>query len=406
MEFRLPELGEGVYEAEMARWLVEVGATVKPGEALLEVLTDKASMEVPSPFAGVIEALRAEPGSKVAVGQVMLTYQGQEAAAKMPSPAKPAEAADVVAAPIAALSSNNGTTPVDAVPVKAAPSVRLMARKLGIEISRVQGTGPTGRILVEDLTNHVQAKTAQPAVAAKQAKADYGTPGTRVKFMGLRRRIAEQMVLSKRTIPHYTYVDECDVTEMVKLREALKEPFAKKGAKITYLAFFAKAVVAALKEVPIVNAMLDEAAGEIVLHDQYHLGIAVAAPNGLFVPVIRNADQLSLLELAKEIERLGSEVRSGKIKADELRGGTFTITSIGNLGGLFATPVINHPEVGILGIGKIVKRPVYDAQGAVKPADMVYLSLAFDHRVLDGAVGTAFGNAILKRLQNPVQMLV
>ncbi len=405
MEFRLPELGEGVYEAEMLRWLVEVGAAVKPGEALLEVLTDKASMEVPSPFAGVVESLLVQPGQKVAVGHVVLTYRGQEAAMKSSAPAKPAAVAAVVTAPSASMSSN-GAPSADAVPVKAAPSVRLMARKLGVDIARVQGSGPAGRVLVEDLSNHVQAKTAKPVAAAKEVKFDHGTPGTRVKFMGLRRKIAEQMVLSKRTIPHYTYVDECDVTEMVKLRESLKEPFAQKGAKITYLAFFAMAVVAALKEVPIVNAMLDEAAGEIVLHDKYHLGIAVAAPNGLFVPVVRNADQLSLLEMAKEIERLGSEVRSGKIKADELRGSTFTITSIGNLGGLFATPVINHPEVGILGIGKIVKRPVYDSNGVVKPADMVYLSLAFDHRVLDGAVGAAFGNAIIKRLQQPVQMLL
>ena len=286
--------------------------------------------------------------------------------------------------------------------LKAAPSVRMMARKLGIDLDKVQGTGPAGRILIEDLSRHV----APGASLAPKPAADYGQPGTRIKFAGLRRKIAEHMVHSKHTIPHYTYVDECDVTDLVKLRESLKEPFATKGIKLTYLAFFVKAVVAALKEVPIVNATLDEEAGEIVLHDQYHVGIAVAAPSGLIVPVVRAADQKGLLDVAKEIERLSTDARQGRSKLDDLRGGTFTITSIGNLGGLFATPIILHPQVGILGIGKIVKRPMFDERGQIKAVDMVYLSLAFDHRVLDGAAGAAFGNALIKQLQNPAVMLM
>ena len=236
--------------------------------------------------------------------------------------------------------------------------------------------------------------------------ADYGTPGTRVKFAGLRRKIGEHMVLSKHTIPHYTYVDECDVSALVTLRDSLKEPIARKGHKLTYLAFFVKAVAAALKEVPIVNASLDEKTEEIVLHDTCHIGIAVATPGGLVVPVVRDADKKSLLDVAAEIERLSSDARLGKLKLDELRGGSFTVTSIGNIGGLFSTPIINHPDIGILGVGKIVKRPIFDEHGQVRAADMLYLSFSFDHRVLDGAIGTAFGNAVIKHLHNPAAMLV
>jgi pyruvate dehydrogenase E2 component (dihydrolipoamide acetyltransferase)/2-oxoisovalerate dehydrogenase E2 component (dihydrolipoyl transacylase) len=279
-----------------------------------------------------------------------------------------------------------------------------MARKLGIDIGRVRGSGPNGRILVEDLSKHVQV--GRESAAPTEEPLDYGHPGTRIKLHGVRRLIAEHMVKAKRIIPHYTYVDECDVTELVRLREALKEPFARAGVRITYLPFFVKAVVAGLKAVPLVNASLDDEAGEIVLHDRYHVGIAVATRSGLFVPVVHDADKKGLLDIARAVERLSAEARTGKARLEDLRGGTFSVTSIGSLGGLFATPVIRHPEVGILGIGKIVKRPVFDDHGQVKPADMVYLSLSFDHRVLDGAVATAFGNVVMKHLQNPAAMLL
>jgi pyruvate dehydrogenase E2 component (dihydrolipoamide acetyltransferase)/2-oxoisovalerate dehydrogenase E2 component (dihydrolipoyl transacylase) len=196
------------------------------------------------------------------------------------------------------------------------------------------------------------------------------------------------------------------VTDLVRLRDGLRETFARSGMKLTYLAFVVKAVVAALEEVPIVNSRLDEEGGEIVLHDRYHIGIAVATPAGLIVPVVRDADRKDLAAVARDIDRLSSEARAGKSRLEDLRGGTFTVTSVGNIGGLFSTPVINHPEVGILGIGKIVKRPVFDAAGQVRPADLVYLSFSFDHRVVDGAVGAAFGNAIRRRLENPAVLLL
>jgi pyruvate dehydrogenase E2 component (dihydrolipoamide acetyltransferase)/2-oxoisovalerate dehydrogenase E2 component (dihydrolipoyl transacylase) len=207
-------------------------------------------------------------------------------------------------------------------------------------------------------------------------------------------------------VPHYSYVDEGDVTELVRLREAFKEPYAQRGVKLTYLAFFVKAAAAALKEVPLVNSSLDEAANEIVLHDQYHIGIAVATPGGLIVPVVRDVDRQDMAAIARDIERLSADARAGKTKLEDLRGGVFTVSSVGNIGGLISTPVINHPQVGILGVGKVVKRPVYDVAGNIHPAHIVYLSFSFDLRVVDGAVGAAFGNAMIRRLQMPAEMLL
>jgi len=405
MDFKLPELGEGVYEAELVAWLVEPGQTVKRGESLMEVLTDKATMEVPSPFAGTITGVQAQPGQRLKVGQVVLSFQptGESAPDAFNQPAKVPTIATVQPALGNRKNGPARTTVVSTATVKAAPSVRYLARKLGIDLHNVGGSGPEGRILIEDLTSQMQPAGGAKPQAEKQ---DYGRPGTRIKLQGLRRKIAERMVQSMQTIPHYAYVEECDVTDLVKLRESLKETHALAGVKLTYLAFTVNAVAGALKDIPLVNASLDEGAGEIVLHDHYHVGIAVATPGGLVVPVVHDADKKDLGQIARDIERLSAEARAGKAKLDDLRGGTFTITSIGNIGGLFSTPVINPPEVGILELGRIVKRPVFDAAGSVKPADMVYLSFSFDHRVLDGAVGAAFSNAIVRRLQNPGLLLL
>jgi pyruvate dehydrogenase E2 component (dihydrolipoamide acetyltransferase)/2-oxoisovalerate dehydrogenase E2 component (dihydrolipoyl transacylase) len=408
MEFRLPEIGEGVYEAEVARWLVKPGVAVRPGEGLLEVLTDKATMEVPAPFTGTIESLRAEEGQVIKVGDVVLSYQGSEAAAPVKqekaAAAPPARSTARVQPPPAVQSTARSEDGRARVPVKAAPSVRLMARKLGIEIERVRGSGPDGRVLVEDLAPKIAASISATPQAADAL--DYGKPGTRVKFYGVRRKIAEHLVYSKQTIPHYSYMDECDVTDLVRLRDSLKEPLGQQGVRLTYLAFFVKAAVAALKEVPIVNASLDEQAGEIVLHDRYHIGVAVATPSGLIVPVVHDADRLSLIDVARTLDRLSTDARAGRSKREDLQGGTFTITSFGNVGGLIATPIINHPQAGILGVGKVVKRPVFDEHEQIRAANMVYLSLTFDHRVLDGAVGAAFGNALIRYLRNPAALML
>jgi 2-oxoisovalerate dehydrogenase E2 component (dihydrolipoyl transacylase) len=411
VDFALPEIGEGVYEAELIRWLVEPGATVKRGQALAEVMTDKATMEVPSPFAGTITALRAQPGQMVKIGQVLLTYENVSKAAAEPRPSASAPDRSLTVAARTATMTPNGPLRAEAagrLPVKAAPSVRQMARKLGIDLAAIRGSGPEGRVLLEDLTSRLLAPKACASGLEPGAEVvvDYGKPGTRLKMQGLRRTIAQRMVQSKRVIPHYSYVDECNVTELVHLRNSLRDTYARAGIKLTYLAFFVKAVVAALKEVPIVNSSLDEQANEIVLHDRYHIGIAVATPAGLMVPVIHDAEEKDIGAIARDIERLSNAARAGKSRREDLLDSTFTITSVGSHGGLIATPVINPPEVGILALGKIVKRPVYDGAGQIRPADMIYLSASFDHRVVDGAVGAAFANAILTQLHNPAALLL
>jgi pyruvate dehydrogenase E2 component (dihydrolipoamide acetyltransferase)/2-oxoisovalerate dehydrogenase E2 component (dihydrolipoyl transacylase) len=279
-----------------------------------------------------------------------------------------------------------------------------LARKLGLDLGGVQGSGPEGRILIGDLSSAL--KPGAPTHTKPRPTFDLGKPGTRIKLQGIRRKIAEHMVHSKRTVPHYSYVDECDATRLVQLREDLKAPLAEKGIRLTYLAFLVQAVTRALKEVPIVNSTLDEESNEIVVHDRYHIGIAVAGPAGLVVPVVHDAGNKVLPEIAQEIARLSEDARSGKSRLEDLRGSTFTVTSIGNIGGLISTPVINLPNVGIMGVGQIVKRPVYDAAGNLRPADMLYLSFSFDHRVVDGAIGAVFGNAVRRQLEHPAALLV
>ena len=285
------------------RWLVKEGDRVKPGQGLLEVLTDKATMEVPAPFDGTIASFQVKEGQKLKIGDVLLTYQDKTPYV-MPAPAEVAD--DNNAAVVAKAAARNAEA------VQAAPSVRALARKLGVDIGRLRGSGPGGRILLEDLTGKV-AITGQAAPAA-----EYGRPGTRIKVQGLRRKIAEHMVHAKHTIPHYTYVDELDVSEMVRVRDGLRAAQDQRKYKITYLAFVVKAAsVQLLKEVPLANSSLDDAAGEIVLHDEYHIGFATATPGGLLVPVLHHADRMSILELASEIERLSAAARAGQAKRED-----------------------------------------------------------------------------------------
>lgn len=406
MDFALPPVGEGLIEVELVRWLVKPGDRVGRGQSLMEVMSDKATMEVPSAFAGQITDTLAEAGSKIKVGQLVMRY----ADANEPTPqamlatgAKPMVVRGELSGLLRSPPVSNGTA--TAILPSAAPSVRHLARKLGVELARVRGSGPGGRVLLEDLTQHLRPM-AQAETKPEMPKVDYGTPGTRTKLLGLRRKIAEHMVEAKRAIPHYSYVDECDLTDLVRMRSQLKETFAKVGVKLTYLPFVVKAVARALKQIPVVNATFDDASQEMTLHDSYHIGIAVAAPNGLIVPVVKDADKKDVAAIAMDIERLSQEARSGKSKLDDLKGGSFTVTSVGNIGGLISTPIINSPEVGILGLGKVVKRPAYDAAGLIRPADLIYLSFSFDHRVLDGAIGAAFGNAVIAQLQNPAALLL
>ena len=364
MEMKLPELGEGVYEAEFVQWRVRSGDAVVVGQPLAEVMTDKAVVEIPSPFAGQIVELKVAEGDILPVHHVILVYEDS----------------------------------VPAASVSASPKVRQKAREEGIVLAEVEASGPNGRVLESDLDAHVTPAAAEDRNAMEK-------PDERIPLRGLRRSIAETMARSKQNIPHYGYVDECDVSELVRLRQSLQPMFAKDGVKLTYLSFIVKAVGEALQEVPLVNASLDEAANEIVCHKRYDVGIAVAIEGGLIVPVVKNVDRLSVREIAAEIQRLSDVARSGQVQREDLVGATFTVSSIGGIGGLFSTPIVNPPQVGILGIGKIVRRPVYDDQNQLRPADMVHLSFSFDHRVLDGAVGAAFSNSIIEWLENPARLL-
>ena len=410
MDFALPPVGEGLIEVELVRWLVKAGDRVERGQPLLEVLSDKATMEVPSAFAGRITSTQAEAGSKIKVGEVVMGYEDDDGPLDFPDSmaagvAKPMVIRGELSGLLRGAAPANGAPKAAAAP-SAAPSVRHLARKLGVDLARVPGSGPAGRVLLEDLTPHLRPtaqETAKPSVAPAP---DYGTPGTRTKLLGLRRKIAEHMVAAKRTIPHYAYIDECDLTDLVRMRSQLKETLARVGIKLTYLPFVVKAVARALRQIPVVNSTFDETAQEVTLHNTYHIGVAVAAPNGLIVPVVKDADQKDVAAIAADIDRLSREARAGKSKLEDLKGGSFTVTSVGNIGGLISTPIINSPEVGILGLGKVVKRPVYDAAGQIHPADMLYLSFSFDHRVLDGAIGAAFGNAVIAQLQNPAALLL
>ncbi len=414
MDFPLPPVGEGLIEVELVRWLVRPGDAVVRGQGLAEVMSDKATMEVPAPFAGTVTSLAATPGTKVQVGQAILAYtlsggmrdseterQGESARANTGTTNGVATALAHTSVP----QSLSPSVPQSPLP-PAAPSVRLLARKFGVDLGRVRGTGPHGRILLDDLTPLLSPAGAKPAAAPEQPQLDLGTPGTRTKLVGLRRRIADHMAEAKRRIPHYSYIDECDATDLVRIRAQLRDPFVRAGVKLTYLAFVVKAVARALKEVPVANSTLDEAAGEIVFHDRCHVGVAVATPGGLIVPVVKDADKKDLPAVATDIDRMSREAKAGRARPDDLKGGTFTVTSVGNVGGLISTPIVNYPEVGILGIGKVVRRPVYDDHGRIRPADVLYLSFSFDHRVVDGAVGAVFGNAVARHLRSPATLLL
>ncbi len=404
MDYRVPELGEGVYQAEFVEWLVRPGQQIQRGQGLAEVLTDKATIELPAPFSGVIDEVAVQPGQTIEVGQAILRYTPDSGAA---ADRRAEGSARVPEATRARSAGVRRRDPGASDAVSAAPAVRRLARAIGVDLHDVPGSGPAGRVLIDDLGAFVRARRSDaPAGAPRRTgMPDLGTPGARVKLQGVRRLIAKHMVVSTRTIPHYSYIDECDVTAMVALRDELKRPLYAQGVKLTSLPFFVKAVVAALQRVPLINASLDEQADEIVMHDEYHIGIATATAQGLLVPVIHRADQLDLVRTAREIERLIRGAQAGTLARDELRGSTFTISSVGNIGGLVSTPIINHPEVGILAIGKVFQRPSYNESGAIVPARVAYLSFSFDHRVVDGGVGALFGNAVIDRLKEPRSLL-
>lgn len=384
-ELRLPDVGEGVAEGEIVRWLAAEGAAVREDDLLVEVLTDKANMEIPSPVAGVLSRILAHPGQTVKVGEVIALIETESRTASPPASEKAAAVPPAPAPP-----SVPPGHPSHEGDVLATPAVRKLAKDLGVDLSGVAGTGPGGRVSEEDVRNAAAASV--PAGEAEAAE-------ERIPFRGRRRLAAKKMSLAKSTVPHALLVDEADATNLLAMREALRGIAERERVKITVLPFLIQAVVTALRIHPAMNSSLDEERGEIVRKKRYDIGMAVDAEDGLVVPVIRNAGEKTIVELAREIERLAEAARGGKLPLSDLSGGTFTVTSVGSIGGLFSYPVINVPEAAILGVHKIVKRPVF-RDGAVVARDMMYLSLSFDHRLIDGGTATRFMNDVIRQIEN------
>jgi pyruvate dehydrogenase E2 component (dihydrolipoamide acetyltransferase) len=482
-EFKLPDIGEGVTEGEIVKWLIAPGDDVREDQPMVEVMTDKATVTITAPKAGKILETRGAEGGVVPVHSVFVVFdldagrRGDEAAAPPPAPeAKLEPAATAVGDIKEVLPGMNLTaaSPETARPAGgphrhfsekplATPSTRKLARELGVDLRAVPPTGPNGRVTSVDVRGHsaappppslspfpthathaplsapasarepssdmppVRAPSAAssvlleplplppkaptreleprapmriaPATASEQALEE------RIPLRGVRKRIFEGMARSKHTAAHFTFVEECDVTALKELRARLLPAAEQAGVKLTFLPFFVKAVVAALKKHPILNSAFDEATQEIVQRRVYHIGIAAAADAGLIVPVVRNADRRSLLDLAREIKRIGEDTKAGRVKPEDLGGSTFTITSLGQQGGLFATPILNFPEVAILGIHQMKQKPVVRG-GQIVIGEVMLLSLSFDHRIVDGHVGAAFAYEIIGYLEEPDRLFL
>ncbi|NVJ12606.1 dihydrolipoamide acetyltransferase family protein [Myxococcus sp. AM010] len=406
-EFKLPDLGEGVMEGELVKWHVKAGDSVKEDQVLAEVMTDKATVTVPAPKAGRVVKTHGNEGDLAKVHQLLVTLEVEGDAPAQSSGHGEASAAPVAAAPAAG--GQGGGAPASASKVLATPVTRRMAREHGLDLAAISGTGPQGRVTKADVVAALEGGEKNVVAAPAEQKArpaappvSSGAADERVPLRGLRKKIAEKMVRSKFTAPHFAFVEEVDATELVALRARLNAQLAAAGenTKLNYLPFIIKATVAALKKFPHLNANFDEAAQELVVRGEFNIGMAAATPDGLTVAVVKNADRLTLADLARETARLGAAARDRKLKMEELTGGTFTISSLGQSGGLFATPIINHPEVGILGVHRLKKRPaVVGDQVVVR--DMMNLSLSCDHRVIDGSVAADFTYEIIKYLEKP-----
>jgi len=402
-EFKLPDIGEGVAEGEILKWMVREGERVREDQPLVEVMTDKVNVQIPSPRTGLVSRILAKEGETVKVGQTILVIsEDGEKSVVTPQPAP-----KLATAPQKPQVEQRSATATGA-PVLATPATRRLARELNVDLSKLKGTGPQGRVSDEDVRTAAERVRIPAGVplgsVAVPAPIQVGMKEQTVPLRGIRRTIAERMVKSKHTAAHVTHVDEVDVTELVLVREALRGSAEKRGVKLTFLPFIIKAVVPALKEFPYLNSSLDEQGGNIILKGYFNFGIAVDTEQGLVVTVVKDAESKDIFNLAGEIERLADRARSGQLTLEEVHGSTFTITNVGAIGGLFATPIINLPEVAILGIHRIVKRPVF-REGKVQVRDMMYLSLSFDHRVVDGAYAARFTTRVIEAIQDPKKLL-
>lgn len=464
-EFLLPDIGEGVAEGEITSWLVKPGDVVREDQPMVEVMTDKATVTIGAPRAGTIVETRGKVGDVVAVHSVLVVFElaGEGAAAGQPAgahaganghgktngasggggadgpaatavgdiredlPGMKPRAAQPASASGAARATGGGVAAYFNEKPLATPATRKAARDLHVDLRRVVPTGPQGRVTKQDVLAFSQGvptqrpgeagpgasrETAPAPPLAVREKTRIVPPSVehvaleeRVPFAGMRRRIAAKMAQSKHTAAHFTFVEECDVTALKAVRERFALHAESQGVRLTYLPFIVKACVAALKRHPILNSALDEEAGELVYRRYYNIGVATSTDQGLMVPVVRDADKKSLIDIARDIERLAQAARTGKARSEELSGSTFTITSLGAQGGLLATPILNFPEVGILGVHKMKERPVVK-DGRIVIGEVMLLSLSFDHRIVDGHVGAAFAYEIIGFLEQPDKLLL
>lgn len=406
-EFKLPDLGEGMTEAEIDRWLVKEGDTIAEDDPLVDVITDKASAEIPSPFKGVISRIHVQAGEVVPVGTTLVTIgekSGASASPPPPPPPPPARTSEALAGRLQADVTTTGGNGSTRTSVKAMPPVRKLAREMGIDLAAVAGSGPEGRILRRDLEAHTSIPAPAPTVPTPtatdpQISGDEARTGRREPLRGVRRKIAERMTEAHQRVPAVTHVEECDVTELDATRRLANER-DEAATRLTFLPFIVKAVVAGLKDYPALNSSLDEDADEIVYHEDFNIGVAVDTPAGLVVPVVKNADSKRLREIAGDIERLARAGRQGKLDSADLQGGTFTVTSPGPFGGVMATPIVMWPQAAILGVHRAIDRPVVK-DGQIAVGKMMNLSVTFDHRILDGMTAARFILDVVKLLEHP-----
>lgn len=460
--FRLPELGEGIHEGEIVKWHVQPGDSVEEDQVIMEVQNDKAVVEVPSPVKGKVLELKVTEGTVSVVGDPLIDFEvegeipnlpdhghGEAPAAEAPAPAAAdkmepgcdigsqvsANANQTLETPMAQATATAVAAPIDRKHILATPSVRKYAREKGVQLANVPGTGKLGRITREDVdrfaaggvapaASAVAAAPAEAAAVAPEAAAAptgvaqaaaaptvHYTPSAageleeRVPLKGMRKAIAKAMVKSAYTAPHVTIFDEVDVTALVAMRKDAKPLAEERGVKLTYLPMIVKAVVAGLKKFPELNASIDDEKQEVIYKKYYNIGIATSTEDGLLVPVVKAADSKSIFQIAGEIGELAKKARDRKATADELKGSTFSITNIGSAGGMFFTPIINHPEVAILGVGRISEKPIVK-NGEIVVGQMLHLSLSFDHRLVDGEPAQRFVNYVKQLLENPTLLVM
>ncbi|HJV44142.1 MAG TPA: dihydrolipoamide acetyltransferase family protein [Bacillota bacterium] len=425
--FKLPDIGEGIHEGEIVKWHVKPGDKVEEDQTIVEVQNDKAVVEIPSPVNGVVKDIKITEGTVAVVGDELVSFEVQgEGNTEATENKQPKEEVSPQASPSPTPTPTTATSTqpetIDKTLILATPSVRKLAREKGIAIAAIQGTGPKGRITKEDVLGFNQQETPKPQISAQPQQDTQDQRMTTaptqqpiqvpaagvietVPLKGVRKIIADAMVRSKYTAPHVTIMDEVDVSKLVAFRNRVKPLAEKKQTKITYLPFIVKAVVGALREFPSLNASLDTEKGEVHYKKFYNIGIATDTENGLMVPIIADADRKSIWNIASEINSLAEKARGGKLSPQEMKNGTFSITNIGSAGGQFFTPIINYPEVAILGTGRIADKPVVK-NGLVQAASVMALSLSFDHRLIDGATAQHFVNYLKQVLEEPDFLLM